>query len=69
MGRWVIGIAAGLVAAVAAGPALAFGSGGSSGEGDGALRQQLQNPRYIEPSPYAYRGGYRRSDPGADYEA
>ena len=43
--------------------------GGSSGEGDGWLRQQLQNPSYIEPSPYAYRNGYRPNDPGAEYEA
>lgn len=52
------------------GGVLAFGSGGgSSGEGDGHLRQEMQNPRYIEPSRYAYRGGYRRNDPGAEYEA
>ncbi|AWN44173.1 hypothetical protein [Methylobacterium durans] len=43
--------------------------GGSSGEGDGYLRQQLQNPGYIEPSPYAYRNGYRPNDRGAEYEA
>lgn len=52
--------------------AWAFGGsagGGSSGEGDGYLRQQLQNPGYVEPSPYAYRNGYRRNDPGARYEA
>lgn len=52
------------------GGALAFGSGGgSSGEGDGHLRQEMQNPRYVEPSRYAYRDGYRRNDPGAEYEA
>lgn len=52
-------------------PARAFGGagGGSSGEGDGSLRQELQNPRYIEPSPYAYRNGYRPNYPGAEYEA
>ena len=44
-------------------------NGGSSGEGDGALRQELQNPGYIEPSPYAYRNGYRPNDRGAEYEA
>ncbi|MEE7458943.1 hypothetical protein MPAR168_10915 [Methylorubrum populi] len=54
---------------LAAAPASAFGTGGSSGEGDGYLRQQLQNPGYVEPSPYAYRNGYRRNDPGARYEA
>lgn len=52
-----------------AAPAWAFGAGGSSGEGDGDLRQQLQNPGYVEPSPYAYRNGYRPRDPGARYEA
>ena len=41
-------------------------NGGSSGEGDGALRQELQNPGYIEPSPYAYRNGYRPNDRGAE---
>lgn len=56
-----------LILVGASGPALAFGGsgGGSSGEGDGSLRQEMQNPRYIEPSRYAYR----RNDPGADYEA
>jgi hypothetical protein len=44
-------------------------NGGSSGEGDGALRQELQNPGYIEPSPYAYRNGYRPNDRGVEYEA
>lgn len=58
-----------LVALAGVGAAQARGGGGSSGEGDGYLRQQLQNPGYVEPSPYAYRGGYRRNDPGAAYEA
>lgn len=72
MERRTIGSAAVLAAALLlpAGSAWAFGSGGgSSGEGDGYLRQQLQNPSYVEPSPYAYRRGYRRNDPGAEYEA
>lgn len=56
-------------AALALATASAQARGGSSGEGDGYLRQQLQNPRYIEPSPYAYRDGYRPNDPGALYEA
>ena len=54
----------------ATGAASAFGGGiGGGSDGDGYLRQQLQNPSYIEPSPYAYRRGYRRNDPGAEYEA
>lgn len=72
MGRTILSAATGaaLFTLAGTGAALAFGSaGGSSGEGDGALRQELQNPSYIEPSPYAYRNGYRRHDPGAEYEA
>ncbi len=70
MRRVSIGTMALAVATLSAGPAWAFGSGGgSSGEGDGYLRQELQNPSYIEPSPYAYRNGYRPNDPGAAYEA
>ncbi len=71
MNRGIIGRMGATVALVlVTGPALAFGAGGgSSGEGDGYLRQQLQNPDYIEPSPYAYRRGYRPNDPGAAYEA
>ncbi|MEH3117492.1 MAG: hypothetical protein PGN25_07755 [Methylorubrum populi] len=70
MKRRLIGGAAVLTALVLpAGSAWAFGAGGSSGEGDDDLRQQLQNPDDIEPSPYAYRGGYRPNDPGAAYEA
>ncbi|MGX5775899.1 hypothetical protein [Methylorubrum zatmanii] len=71
MERRTIGRAAAIAALLlSAVPAWAIGSGGgSSGEGDGDLRQQLQNPGYIEPSPYAYRQGYRRNDPGAEYEA
>ncbi|KAB7784866.1 MULTISPECIES: hypothetical protein [Methylorubrum] len=65
-----IATAALAAATLSAGPAAAFGAGGgSSGEGDGYLRQELQNPGYIEPSPYAYRNGYRPNDPGAEYEA
>ena len=71
MGRTAFWAASGaaLLMVGATGAASARGSGGSSGEGDGYLRQQLQNPSYIEPSPYAYRNGYRRNDPGAEYEA
>lgn len=58
-----------VVAATESAAAFGGGSGGSSGEGDGDLRQELQNPSYIEPSPYAYRHGYRRNDRGAEYEA
>jgi hypothetical protein len=37
------------------------GSGGTGGEGDFALRAELQNPRYIEPgSPYGYFRSYSR---------
>ncbi|GJE55673.1 MULTISPECIES: hypothetical protein [Methylobacterium] len=61
---------AALVLMAGTGAALAFGGGGgSSGEGDGHLRQEMQNPGYVEPSRYAYRDGYRRKDPGAEYEA
>jgi len=64
------GVCAAFFMIAGTGGAMAFGSGGgSSGEGDGHLRQEMQNPRYIEPSRYAYRGGYRRDDPGAEYEA
>lgn len=69
-GRAVGRATAAVAVLLSAGPVFAFGSGGgSSGEGDGYLRQQLQNPDYIEPSPYAYRRGYRPNDPGAAYEA
>ncbi|GJE60020.1 hypothetical protein [Methylobacterium trifolii] len=61
-------LAATAVLALTAGAAQARG-GGSSGEGDGWLRQELQNPGYAEASPYAYRNGYRPNDPGAEYEA
>ena len=66
----LVGATAGaaLLVLAAANAASARG-GGSSGEGDGYLRQQLQNPGYVEPSPYAYRNGYRRNDRGAAYEA
>ena len=37
------------------------GGSGSSGEGDFALRAELQNPRFIEPgSPYGYFRSYSR---------
>lgn len=62
-------LAACAILALTAGAAEARSSGGSSGEGDGWLRQELQNPSYAEPSPYAYRNGYRPNDPGAAYEA
>ena len=48
--------------------ASARGAGGNN-DGDSYLRQQMHNPGYLEPSPYAYRHGYRRNDPGAEYEA
>ncbi|MGU3540947.1 hypothetical protein [Methylobacterium sp. A54F] len=72
MTSWML--AALLAALLAAGTALGTApaqarSGGSSGEGDGWLRQELQNPGYVEPSPYAYRDGYRPNDRGAEYEA
>lgn len=60
-------LAAALVLALSAGGASARGM--SSGEGDGWLRQEVQNPGYVEASPYAYRNGYRRNDAGAEYEA
>ncbi|GEO99428.1 hypothetical protein [Methylobacterium haplocladii] len=64
-------VGAALVLLAGTGAAFAFGGsgGGSSGEGDGSLRQEMQNPRYVEPSRYAYRDGYQRNDPGAEYEA
>ncbi len=64
-----VGAAVLLIGATEAAAAMGGAGGGSSGEGDGYLRQELQNPSYIEPSPYAYRNGYRRNDPGAEYEA
>ena len=63
------GAAAGAILMTVAATGAASARGGSSGAGDGWLRQELQNPGYVEASRYAYRGGYRRNDPGAEYEA
>lgn len=36
-------------------------SGGATGEGDFAVRAELQNPRFVEPgSPYGYSRSYSR---------
>ena len=53
---------AGLAGATAARAGFAGGGGGGvSGEGDFALRAELQNPRFLEPgSPYAYYRSYSR---------
>jgi hypothetical protein len=60
----MLAFAAGLAtssAALAGGFGGGGGGSGSTGEGDFALRAELQNPRFAEPgSPYGYHRSYSR---------
>ena len=67
MGFWTA-TGAGLLMIAATEATSARGVGGNN-DGDSYLRQHIHNPGYLQPSPYAYRYGYRRNGPGTGYEA
>ena len=57
----LLGLGACLAVATGAEARGGRGGGGSTGEGDFALRAELQNPGFVEPgSPYGYARSYSR---------
>ncbi|HJW78766.1 MAG TPA: hypothetical protein VJ526_09410 [Beijerinckiaceae bacterium] len=57
----LLALAGGLPASAAFAGDFGGGGGGSTGEGDFAVRAELQNPRFAEPgSPYGYFRSYAR---------